>query len=191
MSKLDTSLSFSFRASTSDADRRPKSGFSGAGFFSFETAVGCAVARAKKSYHVAIVGATGAVGEELLRVLERRAFPVGRLLPLCSERSAGAGVSFRGETINARQLSPESFAGVDLAFFSAGGNISREYAPIAQKAGAIVIDNSSVFRMEPEVPLVIPEINGADVREHRGLIANPNCTTAVALMAAYPLHRRF
>ena len=141
---------------------------------------------AKKSYHVAIVGATGAVGNELLRVLERRAFPVAQLLPLCSERSAGGSVSFRGEHIVARQLSAESFSGVDLAFFSAGGNISREYAPIAQRAGAIVIDNSSVFRMEPEVPLVIP-----DVREHRGLIANPNCTTAVALMALYPLHRAF
>ena len=146
---------------------------------------------AKKSYHVAIVGATGAVGNELLRVLERRAFPVAQLLPLCSERSAGGSVSFRGEHIVARQLSAESFSGVDLAFFSAGGNISREYAPIAQRAGAIVIDNSSVFRMEPGVPLVIPEINGADVREHRGLIANPNCTTAVALMALYPLHRAF
>jgi aspartate-semialdehyde dehydrogenase len=149
------------------------------------------VAQAKKSYHVAIVGATGAVGEELLRVLERRAFPVGNLLPLCSERSAGAAVSFRGEKITAQRLSPDSFAGVDVAFFSAGGNISREYAPIAQRAGAIVIDNSSVFRMEPDVPLVIPEINGADVQQHRGLIANPNCTTAVALMAIYPLHRAF
>jgi aspartate-semialdehyde dehydrogenase len=149
------------------------------------------VASAKKAYQVAIVGATGAVGEELLRVLERRAFPVGNLLPLCSERSAGAGVSFRGEKITAQRLSHDSFAGIDLAFFSAGGNISREYAPIARRAGAIVIDNSSVFRMEPEVPLVIPEINGADVREHRGLIANPNCTTAVALMAIYPLHRAF
>jgi len=149
------------------------------------------VPSAKKSYHVAIVGATGAVGDELLRVLERRAFPVGQLLPLCSERSAGAIVSFRGEKIAARQLAPESFGDIDLAFFSAGGNISREYAPIAQRAGAIVIDNSSVFRMEPEVPLVIPEINGADVHEHRGLIANPNCTTAVALMALYPLHRAF
>ena len=146
---------------------------------------------AKKTYHVAIVGATGAVGEELLRVLERRAFPVGRLLPLCSERSAGRSVSFRGEEIVSQQLSPKSFAGVDLAFFSAGGNISREYAPIAREAGTIVIDNSSVFRMEPDVPLVIPEINGDDVRQHRGLIANPNCTTAVALMALYPLHRAF
>ncbi len=146
---------------------------------------------AKKSYHVAIVGATGAVGEELLRVLERRAFPVERLLPLCSERSAGTSVSFRGDQIRAQRLSRESFAGVDLAFFSAGGNISREFAPMARDAGAVVIDNSSVFRMEPDVPLVIPEINGADVAEHRGLIANPNCTTAVALMALYPLHRAF
>jgi len=145
----------------------------------------------KKSYHVAIVGATGAVGDELLRVLERRAFPVERLVPLCSERSAGSAVSFRGEKITAERLSRESFAGVDLAFFSAGGNISREFAPIARNAGAVVIDNSSVFRMEPDVPLVIPEINGADVQQHRGLIANPNCTTAVALMALYPLHRAF
>jgi aspartate-semialdehyde dehydrogenase len=149
------------------------------------------VPSAKKSYHVAIVGATGAVGDELLRVLERRAFPVERLVPLCSERSAGNKVSFRGEQITAQRLSPESFAGIDLAFFSAGGNISREYAPIARNAGAVVIDNSSVFRMEPDVPLVIPEINGADVQQHRGLIANPNCTTAVALMALYPLHRAF
>src|SRR3954467_1290808 len=144
-----------------------------------------------KSYHVAIVGATGAVGEELLRVLERRAFPVERLLPLCSERSAGKSISFRGAEITTKQLSPKSFEEVDLAFFSAGGNISREYGPIAREAGAVVIDNSSVFRMDPEVPLVIPEINGADVREHQGLIANPNCTTAVALMALYPLHRAF
>jgi aspartate-semialdehyde dehydrogenase len=149
------------------------------------------VVKAKKSYHVAIVGATGAVGQELLRVLERRAFPVERLFPLCSERSAGTNVSFRGEAIPAQRLSSDSFAGIDVAFFSAGGNISREYAAIARDAGAIVIDNSSVFRMEPDVPLVIPEINGDDVREHRGLIANPNCTTAVALMALYPLHRAF
>jgi aspartate-semialdehyde dehydrogenase len=149
------------------------------------------VVNAKKSYHVAIVGATGAVGEELLRVLERRAFPVERLLPLCSGRSAGKSVSFRGEEIVAQELSRDSFKGIDLAFFSAGGNISREYGLIARNAGAVVIDNSSVFRMDPDVPLVIPEINGDDVRQHRGLIANPNCTTAVALMALYPLHRAF
>jgi aspartate-semialdehyde dehydrogenase len=149
------------------------------------------VVNTKKSYHVAIVGATGAVGEELLRVLERRAFPVESLLPLCSGRSAGKSVSFRGEEIVAQQLSPNSFAGIDLAFFSAGGNISREYARIARGTGTVVIDNSSVYRMEADVPLVIPEINGDDVRQHRGLIANPNCTTAVALMALYPLHRAF
>ena len=144
-----------------------------------------------KRYHIAIVGATGAVGAELLQVLERRSFPVERLLPLSSSRSAGKTVSFRGAQIAAEELSPDSFRGIDLAFFSAGGEISRQYAPIARAAGAIVIDNSSVFRMEPDVPLVIPEINGDDVRLHRGLIANPNCTTAVALMAIYPLHRAF
>jgi len=149
------------------------------------------VVNAKKSYHIAVVGATGAVGVELLRVLERRGFPVETLLPLCSQRSAGTAVSFRGEDIPAKELSAASFAGIDLAFFSAGGDISRKYAPIAREAGAVVIDNSSVFRMEPDVPLVIPEINGEDVRGHRGLIANPNCTTAVALMALYPLHRAF
>ena len=147
--------------------------------------------KAKKSYHVAIVGATGAVGEELLRVLERRNFPVERLRPLCSGRSAGKTVSFRGEQIVAEELSARSFAGIDLAFFSAGGNISREFAPIARDAGAVVVDNSSVFRMDPDVPLVIPEINGEDVRKHGGIIANPNCTTAVTLMALYPLHRAF
>src|ERR1700686_1642442 len=144
-----------------------------------------------KSYHIAIVGATGAVGAELLRVLERRGFPVERLLPLSSTRSAGKTVSFHGQEIPAVELSESSFEGIDLAFFSAGGDISRHYAPIARAAGTIVIDNSSVFRMAPDVPLVIPEINGDDVRLHRGLIANPNCTTAVALMAIYPLHRAF
>jgi aspartate-semialdehyde dehydrogenase len=149
------------------------------------------VANAKKSYHVAVVGATGAVGLELLRVLERRGFAVESLRPLCSRRSAGTTVAFRGDDIPATELSAASFQGIDLAFFSAGGAISREFGPIARDAGAVVIDNSSVFRMDPDVPLVIPEINGDDVRQHRGLIANPNCTTAVALMALYPLHRAF
>jgi aspartate-semialdehyde dehydrogenase len=146
---------------------------------------------AKKAYHIAIVGATGAVGAELLRVLERRGFPVASVRPLCSARSAGTRVTFLGKEIAAEELSETSFQGIDLAFFSAGGNISRQFAPIARDAGAVVIDNSSVFRMEPDVPLVVPEINGEDVRQHRGLIANPNCTTAVALMALYPLHRAF
>jgi aspartate-semialdehyde dehydrogenase len=144
-----------------------------------------------KNYHVAIVGATGAVGAELLRVLERRSFPVASLRAISSSRSAGKRLQFRGESMVVDELGEHSFDKIDIAFFSAGGEISRKYAPIARRAGAIVIDNSSVFRMEPDVPLVIPEINGEDVRGHSGLIANPNCTTAVALMAIYPLHRAF
>lgn len=144
-----------------------------------------------KNYHIAIVGATGAVGLELLRVMERRIFPVAHVRALASERSRGKTVEFRGETIPIEVLNDDTFAGVDLAFFSAGADTSRRFAPIAQRAGAVVIDNSSAFRMAPEVPLVIPEINGADVRHHRGLIANPNCTTAIALMALHPLHRAF
>jgi aspartate-semialdehyde dehydrogenase len=144
-----------------------------------------------KNYHVAIVGATGAVGAELLRVLERRSFPVADLRLLASARSAGGSATFRGDKVDIQELTADSFASIDLCFFSAGSEISRRFAPIARETGAVVIDNSSVFRMEPDVPLVIPEINGEDVRTHRGLIANPNCTTAVALMAIYPLHRAF
>src|ERR1039457_463128 len=132
--------------------------------------------RRMKNYHVAIVGATGAVGAELLRVLERRSFPVADLRLLASARSAGGSGTFRGDKIDIQELTADSFANIDLCFFSAGGEISRRFAPIARETGAVVIDNSSVFRMEPEVPLVIPEINGEDVRTHRGLIANPNCT---------------
>ncbi len=144
-----------------------------------------------KNYHIAVVGATGAVGLELLRVMERRNFRVAGVRALASERSLGKTVDFRGETIPIEILKDDSFAGIDLAFFSAGADSSRRFAPIAQRAGAIVIDNSSAFRMAPEVPLVIPEINGGDIRNHRGLIANPNCTTAVTLMALYPLHQAF
>jgi aspartate-semialdehyde dehydrogenase len=144
-----------------------------------------------KGYHIAIVGATGAVGQELLRVLERRSFPVASLRPIGSSRSAGKSVRFRDESIPVQKLGPESFDKIDIAFFSAGGEISRKYVPVACQADAIAIDNSSVFRMEPHVPLVIPEINAEDVGRHRGLIANPNCTTAIALMALYPLHRVF
>jgi aspartate-semialdehyde dehydrogenase len=145
----------------------------------------------KKGYHVAIVGATGAVGVELLKVLQRRSFPVARLRALASSRSPGRTVEFCGRHVDVEELGETSFNEVDIAFFSAGGEISRRFVPLARAAGAIVIDNSSAFRMEPEVPLVIPEINGPDLQEHRGLIANPNCTTAVALMALYPLHRAF
>jgi aspartate-semialdehyde dehydrogenase len=144
-----------------------------------------------KGYHVAIVGATGAVGQELLRVLERRSFPVTSLRPIGSSRSAGKSVSFRDESIPVQELGNESFDKIDIAFFSAAGDLSRKYVPLACQADAIAIDNSSVFRMEEHVPLVIPEINAEDVRRHRGLIANPNCTTAITLMALYPLHRVF
>jgi aspartate-semialdehyde dehydrogenase len=144
-----------------------------------------------KKYHIAVVGATGAVGGELLRVLERRSFPVASVHPIGSARSAGKHVRYCGESIAVETLGKQSFDKIEIAFFSAGGDISRQHAPVARNAGAVVIDNSSVFRMELAVPLVIPEINGADIRKHRGLIANPNCTTAVALMAIYPLHRAF
>jgi len=144
-----------------------------------------------KNYHVAIVGATGAVGVELLRVLERRNFPVADLRLLASARSAGKKLEFRGRDFSVAALGKDSFAGIDLAFFSAGAETAQQFAPIARRAGTVVIDNSSAFRMEAEVPLIIPEINPEDVRTHRGLIANPNCTTAVALMGLYPLHRAF
>ncbi|MEP7014397.1 MAG: aspartate-semialdehyde dehydrogenase [Verrucomicrobiota bacterium] len=144
-----------------------------------------------KSYHIAIVGATGAVGAELLRVLERRNFPVATLRPIGSARSVGKSVRFRDESIPVQELNDGSFDKIDIAFFSAGGEISGKFVPIACQSDAIAIDNSSVFRMEPHVPLVIPEINAEDVRGHRGIIANPNCTTAVTLMALYPLHRVF
>ena len=148
-----------------------------------------------KGYHIAVVGATGAVGQELLSVLERRSFPVASLRPIGSARSVGKSVRFRDESIPVDELNPENveklFDKIDIAFFSAGGDISRKYVPLACQADAIAIDNSSVFRMDLEVPLVIPEINAEDVRRHRGLIANPNCTTAVTLMALYPLHRVF
>jgi aspartate-semialdehyde dehydrogenase len=145
----------------------------------------------KKTYHIAVVGATGAVGAEFFRVMERRNFPVASIRALASGKSAGKKLQFRNQPISVEELGEKSFEKIDIAFFSAGGDISRRFVPIARKAGAVVIDNSSVFRMDPDVPLVIPEINGEDVKQHRGVIANPNCTTAVALMAIYPLHRAF
>lgn len=144
-----------------------------------------------KNLHVAIVGATGAVGVELMKLLDTRAFPMSKLTLLASPRSAGKTMTYKGEQIPVQALTPDSFAGVDLALFSAGGSISKEFAPIAAKAGAVVVDNSSAFRMDPEVPLVVPEINGDDIKKHKGIIANPNCTTAITLMALYPLHREF
>ena len=141
--------------------------------------------------HVAVVGATGAVGIEMIKTLEKRNFPVGKLTLLASAKSAGKTLKFRGEEVTVKELTRSSFAGIELALFSAGAKISREYAPIAAQAGCVVIDNSSAFRMDDKVPLVIPEINGADVKWHRGIIANPNCTTAITLMALYPLHQAF
>jgi aspartate-semialdehyde dehydrogenase len=141
--------------------------------------------------HVAVVGATGAVGIEMIQTLEKRNFPVGKLTLLASARSAGKRLKFRGEEHPVKELTKDSFAGIDIALFSAGGGISKEFAPAAAKAGCVVVDNSSAFRMDPEVPLVIPEINASDVKAHRGIIANPNCTTAVTLMALFPLHKAF
>src|SRR5579859_3165474 len=141
--------------------------------------------------HVAVVGATGAVGVEMLKTLEKRQFPVGGLTLLASARSAGKKLSFKGAETKVQELTKDSFSGVDIALFSAGSGISREYAPIGAQAGCVVVDNSSAFRMDDTVPLVIPEINPSDVKLHKGIIANPNCTTAVTLMALYPLHQAF
>ena len=141
--------------------------------------------------HVAVVGATGAVGIEMIRTLEQRSFPVGKLTLLASARSVGKRLKFRGSDIAVQELKRDSFPGIDVALFSAGGSISKEFAPAAAQAGCVVVDNSSAFRMDPAVPLVIPEINAADIKQHRGIIANPNCTTAIALMALYPLHAAF
>ena len=141
--------------------------------------------------HVAIVGASGAVGVEMIRTLERRNFPAGSLRLLASKRSAGKSLNFRGETLAIEELTPSSFEGVDIALFSAGGGISKEWSPEAVKAGAVVVDNSSAFRLDASVPLVVPEINAQDALSHQGIIANPNCTTAITLMALYPLHQAF
>src|SRR5467141_1262593 len=141
--------------------------------------------------HVAVVGATGAVGVEMLKTLGKRNFPVSKLALLASARSVGRKLKFRNQEIAVDELTKDSFKGIDIALFSAGGGISKEFAPLAAKAGCVVIDNSSAFRMDDSVPLVIPEINAADARLHKGIIANPNCTTAITLMALFPLHKAF
>src|ERR1700722_6263987 len=141
--------------------------------------------------HLAVVGATGAVGAELLQLLEQREFPLRGLKLLSSPKSAGKVLKFKGEEIPVEALSRNSFKSVDIALFSAGAGISREYGALAVDAGAVVIDNSSAFRMENDVPLVVPEINPDDIHQHKGIIANPNCTTIIALMAIYPLHKVF
>ena len=141
------------------------------------------------SQHVAIAGATGAVGTEFLKLLEARDFPMKSLRLLASSRSAGSKLKFRGENLEVEELTPKSFKGIDIAFFSAGGSRSKEYAPHAVDSGAVVIDNSSAFRMDEKVPLVVPEINPKQAFEHQGLIANPNCSTIQMVVALNPIHR--
>src|SRR5260370_12293077 len=138
---------------------------------------------------VAIAGVTGAVGAEFIATMDRRGFRVGRLKALASGRAGGKSIDFRGQKLVIEELTERSFDGVDIALFSAGGGISRKFAPIAVKAGAVVIDNSSAFRMDPNVPLVIPEINAGRIREHKGIIAVPNCAAITALVPLWPIHR--
>ncbi len=139
---------------------------------------------------VAVVGATGAVGKEMVLTLEQRNYPVGKLRLFASPRSTGKTLRFRGEEVPIEPLGPNAFDGVKIALFSAGNAVSKEYAPIAVKAGAVVIDNSSAYRMDPEVDIVVPEVNGDRVRLDRGIFANPNCATAQLVMALKPLHDR-
>lgn len=140
---------------------------------------------------VAIVGATGMVGQEMMKVLEQREFPAAGLTLLASERSRGKAFDFRGESIPVQVLDEDSFSGIDIALFSAGGGISRRFAPLAARAGAVVVDNSSAFRMEPDVPLVVPEVNPSAALGHHGIIANPNCSTIQMVVVLFPLHGRF
>jgi aspartate-semialdehyde dehydrogenase len=140
-------------------------------------------------HRVAVVGATGAAGQMTLRVLEERKFPASEVRVYASERSVGRTVTFAGESLRVERVSPEAFRGIEVAFFSAGSAQSREYAPLAVGAGAVVVDKSSAFRMDPAVPLVVPEINAHAVRQHRGIVASPNCTTVVTVMPLAPLHR--
>ncbi len=142
-------------------------------------------------FDLAVVGATGAVGQEILAVLERRNFPAASVKLLASERSAGKTIRFREKDLTVQAVTKDSFEGVDLAFFSAGATRSREFIPHALRAGAVVVDNSSAFRMQTDVPLVVPEVNAADIEEQHGLIANPNCCAAILAVAVWPLHQRY
>src|SRR5581483_6991002 len=144
-------------------------------------------------YRVAIAGATGAVGREMMKVLEEREFPVGELIPLASERSEGQKLEFGGAEVVVRRLKPDSFEGVDIALFSPGATVSREFAPHAARAGAVVVDNSSAFRMDADVPLVVPEVNPKAVElalkpGGRRIVANPNCSTIQLVVVLKPLH---
>ena len=138
---------------------------------------------------VAVAGVTGAVGQEFLQLLAERDFPAGQYKFLASSRSAGKKMTFLGQEYTIEELTESSFAGVDIALFSAGGGTSKKFAPIAAQAGAVVVDNSSAFRMDPEVPLVIPEINPETIEHHKGIIANPNCSTIIGIVPVWPLHQ--
>jgi aspartate-semialdehyde dehydrogenase len=146
--------------------------------------------RSSRAPVVAIVGATGAVGVELLRCLEQRRFALSELRLLASARSAGKTLKFRDQPLTVRELKEDSFAGVNVGLFSAGASTSRRFAPLAVRAGATVVDNSSAFRMDPQVPLVVPEINAAAIRGHHGIIANPNCCAIISITPLWPIHRK-
>ena len=142
-----------------------------------------------KEYKVAIVGATGLVGREFIKVLEQRSFPMNSVRLLASDRSAGRKLFVAHQEIEVKETIPDSFKGIDIALFSAGAEVSRYFSPIAAQSGTVVIDNSSAFRMNPEVPLVVPEVNPEDIKWHNGIIANPNCSTIQMVVALYPLHK--
>lgn len=143
----------------------------------------------KSKYNVAIMGATGAVGEEMLKILEQRKFPVDKLVLLASARSVGKKYKFKNREIAVQELKENSFKDVDIVLASAGGSLSKKFAPFAVREGAVVIDNTSAFRMDPKIPLVIPEINAADIKKHKGIIANPNCSTIIMLVPIFPIHK--
>jgi aspartate-semialdehyde dehydrogenase len=145
----------------------------------------------QKGFHVAVVGATGAVGQQMIQTLVKENFPINKLTLLSSARSAGKVVEVNGQEITIQEAKPESFEGVHIALFSAGGNVSKELAPEAVKRGAIVVDNTSAFRMDADKPLVVPEVNEADLHEHNGIIANPNCSTIQMVVALEPIRQKF
>ncbi len=144
-----------------------------------------------KNYHVAVVGATGLVGRKMLQVLEERHFPIADLRLLASKKSAGTSLTYDGKAFRVEELKPTSFKGIDVALFSAGAVVSREYCPLAARAGALAIDNSSAFRLEPDVPLVVPEVNPLEMFRHKGIIANPNCSTIQMVVVLKPLHDKW
>lgn len=145
----------------------------------------------QQGLHVAVVGATGAVGQQMIKTLENRDFPIKQLTLLSSSRSAGTKIIYKDQEITVQEAKPESFEGVDIALFSAGGNISLQFAPEAVKRGAIVVDNTSAYRMDENVPLVVPEVNEEDLKEHNGIIANPNCSTIQMVAALQPIRRAY